>query len=72
MKTFSYIQDNKYFRADYKESCEWYYCTNGQGEGLFVVTPYERKQVVGTCDFSANNLRQFQRKLWKYLRRNDD
>lgn len=49
-----------------------YYCTNTNGDGLFYVTPYNRVQLVGTCDFTCKTLASFKYRLFKYLKRNDD
>lgn len=53
-------------------SGEWYvtkyYCTNGGGEGIFMVDMKrnERKQLVGTCDFSLCGLKDPRRKIREY------
>ena len=55
---FRYVfkEDSFEVRAYVSESK--YYCTNAEGEGLFVVdtSKNSRQQLIGTCDFSLRGL----------------
>ena len=58
MKKFRYVfvEESNEVRAYETESK--YYCTNREGEGLFVVdtSKSSRAQLIGTCDFSLRGL----------------
>ena len=47
-----------------------YYCTDSTGDGVFFVDRdrNERKQLVGTCDFSVAGLKNPQRKIREWMK----
>ena len=60
--------DGKNSRGDYY--LKKYYCTNGYGEGVFVVYPErnERKQILGTCQFSLVGLKDPKRAIRRFMK----
>ena len=46
-----------------------YFCTNDNGEGIFFVdlTRNDRKQLVGTCDFTLNGVKDPKAKIRKWM-----
>jgi hypothetical protein len=55
-KRYKYIVDGKKVSCFITENC--YYCTNNDGEGLFIVNEVKnaRSQILGTCQFSVKSL----------------
>ena len=47
-----------------------YYCTNDEGEGVFVVdlSRNERKQIMGTCQFSLAGLKDPRGAIRRWMR----
>lgn len=46
-----------------------YFCTNNEGEGIFLVdlTRNDRKQLVGTCDFTLNGVKNPKAKVRRWM-----
>lgn len=66
-----YINDGKkwmWYWNSWKEN-DVYYCTNSDGEGIFIVDigRNERKQILGTCQFSLVGLKDPRRKIRSWM-----
>lgn len=58
MRKLAYEQDGRRWEWRWTDNNDAYWTTNDEGDGVFIVTlsRNERRQVVGTCDFSLNGL----------------
>lgn len=59
-----YFVDGNYIEAHVGDL---YYCTNKSGNGLFVVDHGDRRQLLGTAQFSVRNVSDKKGKLRRYL-----
>lgn len=45
---------------------DYYYLTNGEGNGLFFMSAGELRQLTGTAQFRASTLEEFKRRFRRY------
>ena len=71
MRKLAYEQDGRRWEWRWTDNNDAYWTTNDEGDGVFIVTlsRNERRQVVGTCDFSLNGLtpESAKRKIRKWM-----
>lgn len=60
-----FIQHGSYLECHIDRDSDFYYCTNYAGEGLFKVDSFlnTRKQILGTCQFSLEGIKNKKSKL---------
>ncbi len=66
-----YRQEDNYWKWWYKETDgDRYFCTNDNGEGVFLVdlTRNDRKQIVGTCDFTLNGVKDPRARIRSWMK----